>query len=113
MPRNTPSARVPGEEVPPLPVSAKEGKAVRETVGIPHGVAKWADRWKRKPELERAEADVLHRAIQVIGNRSEAMRWMGTPVRALDYATPVSRLATAAGRKAVRATLDRLEHGVL
>lgn len=35
-----------------------------------------------------AEASVLDRAVEVIGARSEAMRWMGTPVRVLDYATP-------------------------
>jgi uncharacterized protein (DUF2384 family) len=38
---------------------------------------------------------------------------MGTPVQALDYATPVSLLATGKGREAVMVVLGRLEHGVL
>jgi putative toxin-antitoxin system antitoxin component (TIGR02293 family) len=70
-----------------------------------------------KPEPVRrslsAEASVLDRAVEVIGARSEAMRWMGTPVRALDYATPVSLLATAKGRATVLAVLGKLEHGVM
>lgn len=59
------------------------------------------------------EYAILNRAIEVIGDRGDAMRWMGTPVRALQYATPVSLLHTAAGRKDVLTALSRLEHGVL
>lgn len=60
------------------------------------------------------EADaILAEAIAVIGDKAEAMRWMGTPVRALDYATPVSLIHTAKGRKAISTVLSRLEHGVL
>jgi putative toxin-antitoxin system antitoxin component (TIGR02293 family) len=56
---------------------------------------------------------ILKRAIEVIGTREKAMRWLGTPVRALDYATPVSLLSSAAGAEQVLATLTNLEHGVL
>lgn len=56
---------------------------------------------------------IVDRAIAVIGDKNEALRWLGTPVRALNYATPISLVATAVGRKAVLSTLDRLEHGVL
>jgi putative toxin-antitoxin system antitoxin component (TIGR02293 family) len=56
---------------------------------------------------------IVDRAIAVIGDKNEALRWLGTPVRALNYATPISLVATAVGRKAVFSTLDRLEHGVL
>src|SRR5271155_5876160 len=59
------------------------------------------------------ESQVIDRAVDVIGNKNEAMRWMGTPVRALDYSTPVSLLGTRKGRLAVIAVLGRLEHGVL
>ena len=54
-------------------------------------------------------------AVEVIGDESQAMRWLGlgTPVRALDYATPVSLLHLPEGREAVLAVLGRLEHGVL
>jgi uncharacterized protein (DUF2384 family) len=41
------------------------------------------------------------------------MRWLRTPVRALDYATPISLLHDALGRDAVLTVLGRLEHGVL
>jgi uncharacterized protein (DUF2384 family) len=56
---------------------------------------------------------ILQRAIEVIGDREEAMRWLGTPVRALDYATPISRVHDPASRKQVLSVLTQLEHGVL
>ena len=59
------------------------------------------------------ESAVLARAVEVIGDKREAMRWMGTPVRALKYATPVSLIHNARGRKAVIEVLGRLENGVL
>ena len=40
--------------------------------------------------VAETEQDVINRAVEVIGDRDEALRWMGTPpVRALDYATPI------------------------
>jgi putative toxin-antitoxin system antitoxin component (TIGR02293 family) len=62
---------------------------------------------------DQAEAEVIHRAAEVIGDRSDAMRWLGTPVRALNYATPVSLLHDSQGREAVLSVLGRLEHGIL
>jgi putative toxin-antitoxin system antitoxin component (TIGR02293 family) len=56
---------------------------------------------------------VIGRATEVIGDRGEALRWLGTPVHALAYATPVSLLGTSQGRDRVLTVLDRLEHGVL
>ena len=41
------------------------------------------------------------------------MRWLGMPVRALNYATPISLLHDPKGRKDVLTVLGRLEHGVL
>ena len=69
----------------------------------------------RKTLAERSspETSVFDRAIEVIGDKDEAMRWMGTPVRALDYATPVSLLGNSKGRRTVLTVLGRLEHGVL
>lgn len=64
----------------------------------------------------RQEADiepVVERSIEVIGDREEAMRWLGTPVRALDYATPISRLHDPKSKEQVLAVLTQLEHGVL
>lgn len=59
------------------------------------------------------ESEVLNRAAEVIGSKGGAMRWMGTPVRALNYATPISLLHTRKGKEAVLTVLGRLEHGVL
>jgi putative toxin-antitoxin system antitoxin component (TIGR02293 family) len=56
---------------------------------------------------------VIDRATDVIGDQEEALRWIGTPVRALDYHTPISLLSTSKGKDLVMATLDNLEHGVL
>src|ERR1700682_265451 len=61
----------------------------------------------------RDESRVLDRAIEAIGYKGEAMRWLGTPVRALGYGTPVSLLHDVKGRKSVIATFSRLEHGVM
>jgi putative toxin-antitoxin system antitoxin component (TIGR02293 family) len=55
---------------------------------------------------------VVARAIRVIGDRQEAMHWLGTPVRALGYATPISLLGDEDGIKEILAMLDRLEQGV-
>jgi hypothetical protein len=62
---------------------------------------------------EQAQAEVILRAEQVIGDRADAMRWLGTPVRALGYSTPISLLHDTSGREEVLAVLGRLEHGVL
>lgn len=59
------------------------------------------------------ESAVIAQAVKVIGDKTEAMRWMGTPVRELDYSTPVSLLSSPKGRESVMTVLGRLEHGVL
>jgi len=59
------------------------------------------------------ETEVFRRAAEVIGSEAEAMRWMGTPVRALDYATPISLLHDPKGLQSVLSVLGRLEHAVL
>ncbi|MFN7999218.1 MAG: MbcA/ParS/Xre antitoxin family protein [Bryobacteraceae bacterium] len=56
---------------------------------------------------------VLGRATEVIGSREKALRWLGTPVRALNYATPVSLLLDDAGADQVLAVLANLENGIL
>ena len=55
---------------------------------------------------------VLKRATQVIGSQDQALRWMGTPIRALRYATPISLLDDEQGRLSVLSALGRLEHGL-
>jgi putative toxin-antitoxin system antitoxin component (TIGR02293 family) len=64
-------------------------------------------------KITAVESSIVDRAIEVIGDKNEALRWLGTPVRDLDYATPVSLIATPKGRTAVLDVLGRIEHGVM
>jgi transcriptional regulator with GAF, ATPase, and Fis domain len=57
--------------------------------------------------------EMIRRAIEVIGNEADALRWLGTPVRVLGYQTPISMAHNTAGKMAVFNALGRLEHGVL
>lgn len=65
-----------------------------------------------EPNPEKAFGEVLDIAVKVIGNQDSAMRWLGTPIRALDYATPVSLLAQPDGKTAILGVLHRAEHGI-
>jgi putative toxin-antitoxin system antitoxin component (TIGR02293 family) len=56
---------------------------------------------------------VICRAIEVIGDEKEALRWLGMPVPALGYSTPISLLVNPDGQTAVLNVLTQLEHGVL
>jgi putative toxin-antitoxin system antitoxin component (TIGR02293 family) len=59
-------------------------------------------------ELTKAVA----RATEVFGDENAAFRWLGTPVAALDYATPISCLGTHQGAMRVNDVLTQIEHGV-
>ncbi len=64
--------------------------------------------------VERSWVDsAIEHAVVVFGDKEEALRWLGTPVRALNYATPISRLSSLDGHFEVMDILGRLEHGVL
>ena len=52
------------------------------------------------------------RAREVFGDEEAAFRWLGTPVAALDYATPISCLGTPQGAMRVSDVLTQIEHGV-
>ena len=52
------------------------------------------------------------RAREVFGDEEAAFRWLGTPVAALDYATPISCLNTHQGLIRVQDVLMQIEHGV-
>jgi putative toxin-antitoxin system antitoxin component (TIGR02293 family) len=56
--------------------------------------------------------DVTARAIEVLGTREKALRWLKTPVRALDDQTPLSLLGNPDGVVRVEDALGRIEHGV-
>jgi uncharacterized protein (DUF2384 family) len=67
--------------------------------------------------LQTAEASsidaIVERAVEVIGDREDAMRWLGTPVAALNYATPISTMSQPGGKLQVIIVLARLEHGLM
>ncbi len=88
-------------------LSVKESRATRIS-----RIPKQAGGVAAKVETEEM-LQVLDRATQVIGDEDAALRWLGTPVRALSYATPISLLSTVDGAIQVLTELDRLEHGVL
>ncbi len=66
-----------------------------------------------QPKAPGAIDQIVKRAAEVIGSEQEALRWLGTPIRALGYSTPISLLSTPEGKQAVLTTLGRLEHGIL
>ena len=53
----------------------------------------------------RIEA-LIDLVTQVVGDRETALRWMGSPVQALGYATPVSLLNTEDGFVRVARALE-------
>jgi putative toxin-antitoxin system antitoxin component (TIGR02293 family) len=55
---------------------------------------------------------IIETIVEVMGDREKAMRWLGTPVRALDFATPISMMATPSGKKRVLDVVGQMEHGV-
>jgi hypothetical protein len=61
---------------------------------------------------EKAIDEMIARAAGVLGSREEGMRWLGTPVRGLDFATPISLLGTPEGVERVNDVLGQIEHGV-
>jgi uncharacterized protein (DUF2384 family) len=73
---------------------------------------------RREPETAALKADpeeltkAVARATEVFGDEDAAFRWLGTPVAALDYATPISCLGTHQGVMRVNDVLTQIEHGV-
>ena len=57
-------------------------------------------------------AEILGRAIDVLGSKEEAERWMARPAIGLENRKPIDLLASAAGAEAVENYLTRLEYGV-
>ncbi len=56
--------------------------------------------------------EVTARAIEVLGTKEKALRWLNTPVRSLGDQTPLSLLNTEAGFTQVEDILGRVEQGV-
>jgi putative toxin-antitoxin system antitoxin component (TIGR02293 family) len=56
--------------------------------------------------------DVTTRAIEVLGSREKALRWLETRIQSLDDRTPLSLLGSPDGIVRVEDALGRIEHGV-
>jgi hypothetical protein len=56
--------------------------------------------------------EVIGYATEVMGSREKALLWLGAPVRGLNFATPISLLATQEGVERVNEILGQMEHGI-
>jgi len=69
--------------------------------------------WSAEPAVDmKPLVDITARAIEVLGTREKALRWLKTPVRSLDDRTPLSLLGSSDGVVRVEDALGRIEHGV-
>jgi putative toxin-antitoxin system antitoxin component (TIGR02293 family) len=67
----------------------------------------------QKAEIDLdALVSVTARAIEVLGTREKALRWLRIPIRSLGDRTPLSQLETPDGITRVEDVLGRIEHGV-
>ena len=66
----------------------------------------------RSRDMDSSVEFIIARAAEVIGDRDKALRWLGTPVRGLDFATPISLLGTEEGARRVDTILGQMEHGI-
>ncbi|HEY1605022.1 MAG TPA: antitoxin Xre/MbcA/ParS toxin-binding domain-containing protein [Allosphingosinicella sp.] len=57
-------------------------------------------------------AEVLAKAIRVLGTQEDAEDWLNRPAIGLDQQRPIDLLATTAGVEIVEEHLERLEYGV-
>ena len=57
-------------------------------------------------------ADVVARAVEVLGSKPRALAWLRTPLGGLGGGTPLAAMAVAEGRQQVEDILGRIEHGV-
>ena len=55
---------------------------------------------------------IMIRAVEVLGSREEASRWLHAPNPALGGQTPLELLDTDLGSRQVEDVLGRIEHGV-
>ena len=57
-------------------------------------------------------ARTLAKAIDILGDKKKAVRWLTMPNRALGGEIPITLLDTSAGAHEIEAVLDRVEYGV-
>ena len=90
-------------------VGAGRSGTFRQIVGDSLAIVDLVPKKKSDPEeVTKAVA----RATEVLGDQDAAFRWLGSPVLALDYATPISCLGTHRGAMRVNDVLTQIEHGV-
>lgn len=59
-----------------------------------------------------AIVEVTARAIEVLGTREKALRWLRTPVRSMGDRTPLAFLDQPGGIERVQDALGQIERGV-
>jgi len=57
-------------------------------------------------------ADILEKAVRVIGNEDSARKWLYSPKRMLNGERPADHAQTEERAEEVRRILGRMEHGV-
>ena len=57
-------------------------------------------------------AEVVAKAMLVLGSREAAVQWLTTPAMGLNQQQPLDLVATPVGTQLVEELLDRIEHGV-
>jgi putative toxin-antitoxin system antitoxin component (TIGR02293 family) len=57
-------------------------------------------------------AEILSKAVTVLGSQEEAERWLSQPAMALEQKRPIDLLSTSAGVELVEDLLTRMEYGV-
>lgn len=73
----------------------------------------------RRTKLNKDEADKLYRlarifalAINVLEDKSQAIKWLNTPKVALDHKIPLELMDTEIGSREVEKLLNRIEYGI-
>ena len=57
-------------------------------------------------------AELLHRAVEFLGDHDAAARWLDTPSVALDGESPLDHATTEFGARDALRLIGRLEHGI-
>jgi putative toxin-antitoxin system antitoxin component (TIGR02293 family) len=55
---------------------------------------------------------IITKATEIIGTQEEALCWLQSPVRALNYSTPLSIAGTQEGLNRIDDVLGQMEHGI-
>lgn len=91
----------------------------RKLAGITNIASRTLARRKKEGKLQLAESERVFRlgtlfdkAVEVLGDRSHARRWIKTPTKALGGKSPLEYADTEIGAREVEDLLGRLEHGV-